>query len=154
LEPRHGAPSPRVAEFDGGMVNAVGLANPGLAEVARTQVPWLATHHPQTRRLANIVGFVEDEFASVIRGLENALASHPVALEGYEINVSCPNTKQGGAEFGADPAALEVVLARARAETKRPMFVKLAPTLPDIAAAAKLSVDCGADGITVVNTIP
>jgi len=153
-EPRHGAPAPRVAEFDGGMINAVGLANPGLAEVARTQVPWLAQNHRGTRRLANIVGFVEDEFANVVRGLEEAVARNPGALDGYELNVSCPNTKQGGAEFGADPASLRGVISLARKETKRPLFVKLAPTLPDIALAAKQSVDAGADGITVVNTIP
>jgi dihydroorotate dehydrogenase (NAD+) catalytic subunit len=153
-EPRHGAAAPRVAEFDGGMINAVGLANPGLAEVARTQVPWLAQHHRGTRRLANVVGFTEDEFAAVIRGLDEAVGRHPGALDGYELNVSCPNTRQGGAEFGADAAALRTVISLARKETKRPIFVKLAPTLPDIAGAAKLSVDCGADGITVINTMP
>lgn len=153
-EPRHGAPAPRVAEFDGGMINAVGLANPGLIEVARTQVPWLATHHRGTRRLANVVGFTEEEFATVVRGLDESVSRNPGALDGYELNVSCPNTRQGGAEFGADPASLRSVVSLARKETTRPLFVKLAPTLPDIAAAAKLSVDAGADGITVVNTIP
>ncbi len=153
-EPRHGAKAPRVAEFEGGMINAVGLANPGLAEVARTNVPWLANHHRETRRFANVVGFVEDEFATVVRGLEAALSQHPGAIDGYELNVSCPNTRQGGAEFGADEAALRNVITLARKETKRPMFVKLAPTLPDIALSAKLSVDAGADGITVINTIP
>lgn len=152
--PRHGAPAPRVAEFDGGMINAVGLANPGLEEVARTQLAWLATHHRGTRRLANVVGFTEEEFAAVVRGLDEAVARNPGALDGYELNVSCPNTRQGGAEFGADPAALRAVVSLARRETKRPLFVKLAPTLPDIAAAAALAVDAGADGITVVNTVP
>jgi dihydroorotate dehydrogenase (NAD+) catalytic subunit len=153
-EPRHGAAAPRVAEFEGGMINAVGLANPGLAEVSRTQMPWLASHHRGVRRLANVVGFVEDEFATVVRGLEEANARNAGALDGYELNVSCPNTRQGGAEFGADPAALRAVITKARGETRRPLFVKLAPTLPDIAAAAKLSVDAGADGITVINTVP
>jgi dihydroorotate dehydrogenase (NAD+) catalytic subunit len=153
-DPRHGAPAPRVAEFEGGMINAVGLANPGLAEVARMQVPWLAKNHRGTRRLANVVGFVEDEFANVVRGLEAAVAQNPGALDGYELNVSCPNTRQGGAEFGADATALRNVISLARKETKRPLFVKLAPTLPDIALAAKQSVDAGADGITVVNTMP
>ncbi|MEK7402828.1 MAG: dihydroorotate dehydrogenase [Gemmatimonadota bacterium] len=153
-EPRLGAAAPRVAEFEGGMINAVGLANPGLAEVARTHVPWLANHHRGTRRFANVVGFTEDEFATVIRGLEDSVAKNPGALDGYELNVSCPNVRQGGAEFGSDPASLRAVVGLARAETKRPLFVKLAPTLPDIAAAAKAAVDAGADGITVVNTVP
>jgi len=154
LEPRAGAPEPRVAEFDGGMINAVGLANPGLAEVSRVHVPWLATHHSQTRKLYNIVGFEIDEFAAVVRGLEEAAVSHPSGIDAYELNVSCPNVKQGGTEFGADPVSLRNLVARARAVTKRPLFVKLAPTLSDIGAAARVAADEGADGITVVNTIP
>lgn len=154
LEPRSGAPEPRVAEFDGGMINAVGLANPGLAEVSRVHVPWLAAHHPGTRKLFNIVGFTTEEFAAVIRGLEGAAARHPSAIDAYELNVSCPNVKQGGTEFGADPASLRAVVSDARAATDRMIFVKLSPSLSDIAGAARLAVDAGADGITVVNTIP
>jgi dihydroorotate dehydrogenase (NAD+) catalytic subunit len=154
LAPRAGAPEPRVAEFDGGMINAVGLANPGLEEVSRVHVPWLATHHEHTRKVFNVVGFDIDEFAAVVRGLERAAVAHPAGIDGYELNVSCPNVKQGGTEFGADPTALRAVVSRAREATKRPVFVKLSPTLPDIATTAKVSVDAGADGITVVNTIP
>jgi dihydroorotate dehydrogenase (NAD+) catalytic subunit len=153
-EPRHGNAAPRVAEFDGGMVNSVGLANPGLQEVTRTHIPWLASHHLKTRRLANVVGFVEDEFARVVAGLEDAVSRNAGALDGYEVNVSCPNTSRGGAEFGADPASLRAVVASVRRTTKRPVFVKLAPTLPDIGEAARVAVDAGADGITVVNTFP
>ena len=153
-EPRAGAAAPRVAEFDGGMINAVGLANPGLAEVTRVHLPWLAAHHPRLRKLANVVGFTEDEFAAVVRGLDEGVRVNPGALDGYEVNVSCPNVRQGGTEFGADPASLRAVVAGVRAATRRPVFVKLAPTLPDIAAAAKIAVDAGADGITVVNTLP
>ena len=154
LEPRAGAPEPRVAEFDGGMINAVGLANPGLAEVARVHVPWLAAHHGGTRKLYNVIGFTTDEFASVIRGLEEAAARHPGGVDAYELNVSCPNVKQGGTEFGADPASLRAVVTGARRATARKVFVKLSPTLPDIAGAARLAVDAGADGVSVVNTIP
>ena len=154
LEPRAGAAEPRVAEFDGGMINAVGLANPGLAEVARVHVPWLATHHRRTRKLYNVVGFAIDEFSRVVRGLEEAAQSNPDGVDGFELNVSCPNVKQGGTEFGADPASLKAVVTGARAETKRRLFVKLSPTLPNIADAAKIAVDAGADGVTVVNTIP
>ena len=154
LEPRAGAAEPRVAEFDGGMVNAIGLANPGLAEVSRTHVPWLASHHLRTRKLFNVVGFSVDDFASVGRGLEGAADAHPAAVDGYELNVSCPNVKQGGTEFGADPKSLQSVVAKTRAATKRPLFVKLSPTLADIGAAAQIAADAGADGVTVVNTIP
>ena len=154
LQPRAGAPEPRVAEFEGGMINAVGLANPGLAEVARVHVPWLAAHHEGTRKLFNVVGFAVDEFSAVVRGLEASAASHARGIDGYELNVSCPNVKQGGTEFGADPASLRAVVTSARAETRRPLFVKLSPTLANIADAARIAADAGADGITVVNTIP
>ncbi len=153
-DPRAGAPEPRVAEIAGGMINAVGLANPGLAEVARTQVPWLAAHHTGTRKLWNVVGFTVDEFPSVVEGLERASVANPGAVDGYELNVSCPNTRQGGMEFGADPASLRAVVAGARAATRRPLFVKLSPSLADIAGAAQIAADSGADGITVINTVP
>lgn len=154
-QPRDGAPSPRVAEFDGGMINAVGLANPGVAAVKREHLPWLALSLPHTRKLANIVGFSSEEFAAVIEELDAALgADHAGSLDGYEINVSCPNVKAGGMEFGADHVALADVVRRARAVTRRPLFVKLSPTLPDIARTAAVAVDAGADAISVVNTIP
>lgn len=153
-EPRHGAPAPRVAEFEGGMINAVGLANPGLDAVCREHIPWLASHLPETRRLANVVGFTVDEYPAVVAGLERALAEHPAALDGFELNVSCPNTKAGGMEFGADPSSLRAVVEGARRETRRPIFVKLSPTLPDIGAAARAAAEAGADAISVVNTIP
>lgn len=154
-EPRAGAPAPRVAEFDGGMINAVGLANPGVADVRRTHLPWLATSLPDTRKIANIVGFSVEEFAAVIAELDDAVEHEAAgALDGYEINVSCPNVKAGGAEFGADPVALAEVVRRARAATARPLFVKLSPVLPDIARSAAIAAEHGADAITLVNTIP
>ncbi len=154
-EPRAGAPSPRVAEFGGGMINAVGLANPGVAAVRGEHLPWLARALPEVRKLANIVGFGVEEFAAVIEQLELSLAAEASgALDGFELNVSCPNVKAGGMEFGADPEALRQVVVRARAATRRPLFVKLSPTLPDIARTAQIAVDAGADGLTLVNTIP
>lgn len=154
-EPRVGAPAPRVAEFDGGMINAVGLANPGVAGVRRDHLPWLAVSLPDTRKIANIVGFSTEEFAAVIAELDASASGEAIgSLDGYEINVSCPNVKAGGMEFGADHAALADVVRRARAATRRPLFVKLSPTLPDIARTAAVAVDAGADAISVVNTIP
>ena len=154
LEPRHGAPAPRVAEFEGGMINAVGLANPGLDAVRRDQLPWLATHLGATRKIANIVGFTVDEYSAIVAGLEIGLGDAPGALDAFELNVSCPNVKAGGMEFGADPVTLRLVVERVRRETKRPVFVKLSPTLENIGAAARISADAGADAISVVNTIP
>jgi dihydroorotate dehydrogenase (NAD+) catalytic subunit len=154
LAPRPGAAAPRVSEVAGGMINAVGLANPGVAAVCADHLPWLATHHRGTRRLANIIGFAVEEFPEIIERLDLAIEAGRPALDGYELNVSCPNTKAGGVEFGADPKALAEVVARSRAATKRPIFVKLAPTLTDIGGAAKIAADAGADGITVINTIP
>jgi dihydroorotate dehydrogenase (NAD+) catalytic subunit len=154
-EPRAGAPAPRVAEFDGGMINAVGLANPGVAVVRREHLPWLATSLPDVRKIANVVGFAVEEFAEVVGELDDAVRGEsPGALDAYELNVSCPNVKAGGMEFGADPSALADVIRRARAATRRPLFVKLSPTLPDIARSAAVAVDAGADALTLVNTIP
>ncbi|MGH7620526.1 MAG: dihydroorotate dehydrogenase, partial [Gemmatimonadaceae bacterium] len=105
LEPRHGAPSPRVAEFEGGMINAVGLANPGLDAVRRDQLPWLADNLAETRKIVNVVGFTIEEYPAVVAGLEETLRDQPRAVDAFELNVSCPNTKAGGMEFGADPAS-------------------------------------------------
>jgi len=155
LEPRGGAPPPRVAEFEGGMVNAVGLANPGLEAVRREHIPWMASHLPATRKIVNVVGFATDEFAAVVAGLENGLdGSQAAAVDAFEINVSCPNVKAGGMEFGADRAALTAVVTGVRRETRRPVFVKLSPTLESVGDAARVAADAGADGISVVNTIP
>jgi dihydroorotate dehydrogenase (NAD+) catalytic subunit len=154
-EPREGAPSPRVAEFEGGMINAIGLANPGVTRVITDHLPWLGRSLPSVRKVANIVGFAVEEFATVIEQLDAAVDSTARgALDGYELNVSCPNTKKGGMEFGADMTSLEEVIRRARAVTSRPLFVKLSPTLPDIAKSAAVAEGAGADALTLVNTIP
>ena len=102
----------------------------------------------------NVVGFTVEEYPAVVAGLEEALRDRPSAVDAFELNVSCPNTKAGGMEFGADPASLAAVVKAARRETKRPVFVKLSPVLPNIADAARIAADAGADAISVVNTIP
>ncbi len=149
LEPRSGAPSPRVADFDGGMINAVGLANPGVDAVSRDHLPWLERHLQVARVLVNVIGRVPEDFGEVVAALDAS-----AGISAYELNVSCPNTRAGGLEFGADPVALAIVVSRARAATKRPLFVKLSPTLTDVGETARRAVDAGADGITVINTIP
>jgi dihydroorotate dehydrogenase (NAD+) catalytic subunit len=144
-----------VAEFEGGMINAVGLANPGLEAVRRDHLPWLATHYPTARKIVNVVGFAVEDYPAVVAGLEEGLSNGlGSAVDAFELNVSCPNTKAGGMEFGADPKALEDVVSRSRRVTKRPMIVKLSPTLANIGEAARISADAGADAISVVNTIP
>jgi dihydroorotate dehydrogenase (NAD+) catalytic subunit len=157
-EAREGNPRMRVADFPGGMINAVGLANPGLDRIREDVIPWLAASYPRTRKLINVVGRVADDFATVIMGLEEALGTGPVdrssAIDAYELNVSCPNVKAGGMEFGSDPEALASVVAQARAVTRRPLFVKLSPTLASVEDAARVAETNGADGVTVINTIP
>lgn len=148
VEPRQGAPAPRVAEFEGGMINAVGLANPGVESARSDDLPWLSLNLPNTRTIVNVVGSRVEDFSEVVSRLEDT------ALDAYELNVSCPNTKKGGTEFGADPAVLSDLVTRVRTATKRPLFIKLSPTLSDIGLAAKSAVDAGADAITAVNTMP
>lgn len=148
-EPRAGAPAPRVADFGDGMINAVGLANPGVDAVKRDDLPWLARELRRARVIVNVVGRLVEDFAEVVGALDGT-----AGFQAFELNVSCPNTRAGGLEFGADPAALRQVVSLARTATRTPLFVKLSPTLPDIGAAARIAADAGADAITVVNTIP
>ena len=148
-EPRKGAPAPRVAEFEGGMINAVGLANPGLEAVRRGDMPWIEQNIRSARVIVNVVGNVLEDFATVVEGL-----SPHERIDGFELNVSCPNVKAGGMEFGADTAVLSALVSRARAATAKPIFVKLSPTLASIGDTARAAAFAGADGITVVNTIP
>ncbi len=148
-EPRKGNPPPRVAEFRSGMLNSVGLANPGLDEVRRDHLPWLATRLTSARILVNVVGFTIDEYADVVAGLDGV-----AGITAFELNLSCPNTSAGGIEFGADSACVASIVALCRARTRLPLVAKLSPVLPDIAGMALVARDAGADGITVVNTIP
>ena len=149
IAPRQGNRSPRVAEFHGGMLNSVGLANPGLDQVRSRELPWLIERLRRARILVNIVGFTETEYAEVIGGLEQL-----DGITAWELNLSCPNTRAGGIEFGADPVAVARIVAGCRAVTRRALIAKLSPVLPDIAGMAAVAVGAGADGISVVNTIP
>jgi dihydroorotate dehydrogenase (NAD+) catalytic subunit len=149
VEPRKGNVAPRVTDFDGGMLNAIGLANPGLDEVRRTELPWAAERLRVARVLVNVVGNTVDDFVTVVTGLTDA-----PGVDGFELNVSCPNVRHGGLEFGADCGVLAELVGAVRRVTRRPLFVKLSPTLTDIATTAKAAADAGADGISVVNTVP
>ena len=149
LRPRNGAPPLRVVDVAGGMLNAIGLANPGVAAVREHDLPWLAAKLSRARVLVNVVGDTVEDYGAVVAQLADV-----AGVDGFELNVSCPNVKAGGLEFGADPRALREVVRTAREATARPLFVKLSPALADIAAAAKIAVDAGADAITLVNTLP
>jgi dihydroorotate dehydrogenase (NAD+) catalytic subunit len=148
-EPRAGNRAPRVAEFRGGMLNSVGLANPGLAAVRSEHLPWLAENLRQAQVMVNVVGFTVEEYGEVVAGLDGA-----PAIAGFEINLSCPNTRAGGIEFGADAGCVRRILALCRSRTRLPLVAKLSPVLPDIGGMAMEARDAGADGITVVNTLP
>ncbi len=148
-EPRAGNPSPRIAEFFGGMLNSVGLANPGVQRVASSELPWLERHLKRARVIVNVVGHTQDDYAEVVK----TLADHSV-VTAFELNVSCPNTARGGEEFGADECALTDLVRKCGEVTSKPLIVKLAPTLPDIAASAEIAAGAGAAGFTVVNTFP
>ena len=148
-EPRAGNPSPRVAEFFGGMLNSVGLANPGVERVASRELPWLERHLERARVIVNVVGDTQDDYVEVVR----TLGDHSV-VTAFELNVSCPNTARGGEEFGADEGVLTDLVRECGEATSKPLIVKLAPTLPDIAASADIAAGAGAAGFTVVNTLP
>lgn len=148
-EPRHGHPAPRVAEFSGGMLNAVGLANPGLEQVATFELPWLASRLTRARVVVNVVGSVLQDYVAVVDRLDSA-----VVVTAFELNVSCPNTARGGEEFGADDGVLMELVAACRSATTKPLIVKLAPTLPDPARTAQAAARAGAAGFSLVNTFP
>lgn len=149
VEPRRGHPGPRVAEFHGGMLNAVGLANPGLEAVAQHDLPRLIARLKRARVLVNVAGATIDEYGRVVERLTGI-----DGLAAFELNASCPNTSAGGLEFGAEPRTLEDLVRRCRAVSTRPLVVKLSPALPDIARLARAARDAGADAVSLVNTMP
>lgn len=149
VERRAGNPAPRVGEFSGGMLNSVGLANPGVEVVAERELPWLAEHVTRARVLVSVVGNTVQDYAAVIRRLE----SHAVVVA-FELNLSCPNTARGGEHFGADDAVLQDLVTRCAEATRKPLVAKLAPTLSDMGRTATVAARAGAAAISVVNTLP
>jgi dihydroorotate dehydrogenase (NAD+) catalytic subunit len=148
LESRSGNAAPRVAEFPGGMLNSVGLANPGVRRVREEYLPWLS-RLSRAQVLVNVVGFTAEEYADVIGALEGA-----AGIAGFELNLSCPNTHAGGIEFGADRTSVDRIISLCRGRTRLPLIAKLSPVLPDIAGMALAARDAGADAISAVNTMP
>lgn len=150
LEPRAGNPPPRVAEFQGGMLNSIGLANPGLEGVRRDKLPWIRREVRRPRVLVSIAGHTPAEYLALVEGLDGE-----DGFVGFEINLSCPNdTKRGGAPFALDPEAVAQVVAGCRARTQRPLLAKLAPHDPALEHTVRVAADAGADGLTLVNTLP
>jgi dihydroorotate dehydrogenase (NAD+) catalytic subunit len=148
-EPRRGHAPLRVAEFRGGMLNAVGLANPGMEQVATHELPWLAQRLHTARVIVNVAGATVSDYVRVIERLT------PIAaITAFEINASCPNTSAGGLEFGSDVASLAELLRACRRASTRPLTAKLSPVLPDMPAMAQIARDEGADAVTLINTMP
>lgn len=147
LAPRFGNPTPRIAECTSGMINAVGLQNPGVDAVTSTELPKLKTyfHKPV---MANVSGFSLEEYAETCRRLDSQ-----DQIGWFEVNVSCPNVHGGGMSFGTDPAAAAAVTKAVKAVTTKPVFVKLSPNVTDIVSIAKACEDAGADGISLINTL-
>ena len=148
LEPRPGNPPHRVAETPGGMINAIGLQNVGLARFRSEKLPWLRANLRAARVLINVVGHSADDYAAVVAGLDS-----DDGFLGYEINVSCPNVKDGTL-FGTDERALAALVAALRGLTDRPLVVKLTPNVPDIGVYARICEESGADGLSTINTFP
>ena len=146
-EPIAGNPAPRVTETTSGMLNSIGLQNVGVEAFVRDKLPKLAQF--ESAVFANVFGYEPADYVEVLRVLEDA-----EGLAGYELNVSCPNTKHGGMQFGADPQLLEEVVGMARqAVSRRPLIVKLSPNVTDIAEMARAAEDAGADAISLINTV-
>ena len=146
-EPRFGNPTPRIADCPSGMLNAVGLQNPGVDRVIDTELSKLATvfHKPV---MANVSGFSVAEYAEVSAKLD---AQPQVGW--LEINISCPNVHGGGMSFGTDPEQAAAVVRAVKAVTKKPVIIKLTPNVTDVVAIAKACEQAGADGISLINTL-
>ena len=146
-EPRFGNPTPRIAETPSGMLNAVGLQNPGVEKVVSEELPKLGKCFSK-KVIANVGGFSVDEY---VRVSENLDAEESVGW--LEINVSCPNVHSGGTNFGSDPKAAAEVVAAVKKAVKKPVISKLSPNVTDIVAVAKACEDAGADGLCLINTL-
>ena len=146
-QPRFGNPLPRIAECEGGMLNAVGLQNPGVEKVIAEELPKLKEcFHKKV--IANVSGFSVEEYAETCALLDR---EEQVGL--LEVNISCPNVHDGGMSFGTSPAAAAQVTRAVKAVTKKPVYMKLSPNVTDIVSIAKACEDAGADGVSLINTL-
>ena len=147
LEPRFGNPTPRIAECTGGMINAVGLQNPGIRHVIAHELPELKTFFHK-KVIANISGFSIDEYVECCRLVDG---EEQVGL--IEVNISCPNVHGGGMAFGVCPENAAAVTRAVKAVTTKPVYIKLSPNVTDIVAVARACEEAGADGLSLINTL-
>ena len=150
-EPRRGNAAPRVTEFPAGMLNSIGLANPGVERARSEVLPRVVDRFAaRTRIVVSVAGHTEEEYLHILERLE------PVeGFVAFELNLSCPNdARRGGAPFALDSDALTRVVTGARTRTERPIIAKLAPNDPNLPATARTAVEAGADALTLVNTLP
>ncbi len=146
-EPREGNPPPRLAETRAGMINAIGLANVGLEAFVAEKLPWLREQDVPV--VVNVAGSTIEEYVEVARRLDEA-----DGVDGIELNISCPNVRHGGMEFGRDESATREVVSAVRAATPRTvLLVKLSPNVTDVVAVARAAIDSGADALTLINTL-
>ena len=146
-DPRFGNPTPRIAECDAGMINAVGLQNPGVEKVLSEELPKLKKCFTKPV-MANVSGFSVEDYAYTVEKLD---AEGQIGW--FEVNVSCPNVHGGGMSFGTDPKAAAEVTAACRKVTDKPLLIKLSPNVTDIVSIAKACEEAGADGISMINTL-
>jgi dihydroorotate dehydrogenase (NAD+) catalytic subunit len=146
LTPRAGNPGPRIAETPAGMLNAVGLENPGVEIFLNEYLPYLVQR--EVTVIANIAGNTIEEYAAMASMIEG----HP-GIAGIELNISCPNVKHGGLQFGTDPQTVKNVVAAVKKETSIPVMPKLSPNVTDITEIARAAVEGGADALSMINTL-
>lgn len=146
VEPRFGNPTPRVAETSAGMLNAIGLQNPGLAGVMSNELPWLAQYDVPI--IANVAGSLEEDYIEVARSISKASNVHAL-----ELNISCPNVKTGGIAFGTIPEVAKQLTKKVKEVSDVPVYVKLSPNVTNIVEMAKAVEAGGADGLTMINTL-
>lgn len=145
MEPWEGNPTPRIAETYGGMLNSVGLQNPGVEAFLREELPYLKSFQPKI--IANVVGRTSEEYCQVVERLSDS------DVDLLEVNISCPNIKEGGISFGANPKMAAEITKAIRSKTKKPFLMKLTPNVTDITEIAKAVESEGADGISMINTL-
>lgn len=143
---RYGNPTPRVAETSSGMLNAIGLQNPGVNKIIANEVDFLSQY--DTSLIANIAGSTVEEYVTVAKAFNDT--KHVTALE---LNISCPNVKEGGVQFGTDPEMAAHVTQRVKAASDLPVYVKLSPNVSDIVSMAQAVETAGADGLSMINTL-
>jgi dihydroorotate dehydrogenase (NAD+) catalytic subunit len=146
VEPRFGNPTPRVAETSSGMLNAIGLQNPGLEKVVGHELPWLSQYDVPI--IANVAGSLEEDYIEVASQISKASNVHAL-----ELNISCPNVKTGGIAFGTIPEVAKQLTRKVKEVSEVPVYVKLSPNVTNIVEMAKAVEDGGADGLTMINTL-